>query len=122
MSVRFGPAVRLRSRVEFIAVQQHGRRVGSKYLTVLGQPNSLGRDRLGLIASRRVGGAIVRNRIKRRLREVFRQQEPDLALERHLHGWDIVVIARREAAAASFPAVQTDLITALSRLRAARSA
>ena len=72
MSSRFRPAVRLTSRVEFRAVQQRGRRVAARYVTLLGRPNDRGCDRLGIIASREVGGAVVRNRAKRRLREMFR--------------------------------------------------
>ena len=75
MSERFGPAARLRSRGEFTAVQSHGRRVAGRYLTMLAHPNTLGRDRLGIIASKRVGGAVERNRAKRRLRELFRAND-----------------------------------------------
>ena len=44
-------------------------------MTLLAQPNGRARDRLGIIASRRLGGAVVRNRAKRRLREVFREKQ-----------------------------------------------
>jgi len=102
-------------------VQRHGRRIGSRYTTVLGRPNTLGRDRLGLIASRRLGGAVVRNRAKRRLREVFRQQQP-AAASPDRRGWDVVIIARAEVATVPFSALQTDLTTALQRLQASRPA
>ncbi len=121
MSVRFGPAARLHSRAEFTAVQQHGRRVSARFLTMLGQPNTLGRDRLGLIASRRVGGAVQRNRAKRRLRELFRRQQPDRAApDAAVAGWDVVVIARSEAATAPFAELETDFTSALRRLHGAR--
>ena len=119
MPARFGSAVRLRSREEFIAVQQHGRRIGSRYATVLARPNSLGRDRLGLVASRRVGGAVIRNRAKRRLREVFRRQQSEGAAPNR-HGWDVVIIARAEVATVPFADLQTDLSSTLQRLRAQR--
>jgi ribonuclease P protein component len=45
-------------------------------MILLGQPNTLGCDRLGIIASRKFGGAVARNRAKRRLRELFRRQSP----------------------------------------------
>jgi ribonuclease P protein component len=58
-----------------------------------------GGPRLGLTVSRKVGNAVVRNRVKRRIREWFRR-------ERGCFGgaWDVVVIARREAAALDFEA------------------
>jgi len=119
MAARFGPAVRLRSRAEFTAVQQQGRRISSRYATVLARPNTLGRDRLGLIASRRLGGAVVRNRAKRRLREVFRRR-PDAETALSRRGWDVVIIARAEVATVPFAELQTDLRSALQRLHTAR--
>ena len=71
--MKFSAASRLRSRHEFTAVQERGRRVAARYVTLLGLPNALDRDRLGVVASRKVGGAVVRNRAKRRLRELFRR-------------------------------------------------
>ena len=116
MSLTFGPALRLRSRVEFTAVQQHGRRVASRHLTVLASPNRLGRDRLGIIASRRMGGAVTRNRAKRRIREMFRARgtRTDAA---HAPTFDVVVIPRREAATVPFATLDAEFSSALARLR-----
>src|SRR5690606_38199912 len=120
MSLRLGPEVRLRSREEFKLVQQQGRRVAAKYMTVLALPNALDRDRLGIIASRRLGGAVVRNRAKRRVREVFRHQQPDESARRGFQPLDIVVIPRRELVTAPFEAVTADFVGALGRLDRAR--
>src|SRR5688572_6288106 len=92
MSLRFSSTVRLKARPEFLAVQEHGYRVATKFVTVLGIANSRPCDRLGLIASRKFGNAVARNRAKRRLREIFRRQEPDTAGERGLKGLDLVAI------------------------------
>jgi ribonuclease P protein component len=118
MPVRFGPAVRLRSRGQFTAVQQHGRRVAARYLTVLGRPNAVGHDRLGLVASRRLGGAVVRNRAKRRLRELFRRSVTTAPSGR---GWDVEVIGRSGVADAPFSALTADFTTAVRRMRGGRS-
>jgi len=83
-------------------------------------PNSLNRDRLGIIASRRLGGAVLRNRAKRRVREVFRRQEPDVSSGRRLTSLDLVVIPRREVATIPFNVLEQDFRTALSRLDRAR--
>lgn len=58
-------------------------------------PSGLGVSRFGLSVSRRVGNAVVRNRVKRLLREILRQT-------RLKPGWDIIFIARSQAAGANF--------------------
>ena len=84
---------------------------------MLGQPNSLPHDRLGIIASRKVGGAVQRNRAKRRLREIFRHcatvPSPTLPM-------DVVVIARTAIVDAPFALVTADFQTALRKLRGSR--
>ncbi|HXT68589.1 MAG TPA: ribonuclease P protein component [Vicinamibacterales bacterium] len=117
MSHRFGRAARLRSRVEFTAVQSGGRRAPGKFLTLLGRPNSLGRDRLGIIASKRVGGAVARNRAKRRVRELFRRDTSRPAGAADL---DLVVIVRSELVDAPFDAIAADFRAALKKLRGGR--
>jgi ribonuclease P protein component len=120
MSNRFGPAARLRSRAEFTAVQQGGRKAPGRYLTMLGRPNSLGHDRLGIIASKRVGDAVDRNRAKRRIRELFRHTGKPAARVPGTADLDLVVIARSELVQAPFPAVAADFHAALKKLRGTR--
>jgi len=104
-----------------MAVQQGGRRVSGRYMTIIGQPNTLAFDRLGIVASRRVGGAVVRNRAKRRLREIFRRQSPAGTGSSRLKPMDVVVIARRELVDAPFAALEADFTSALAKLRGTRS-
>lgn len=120
MSVRFGPTVRLRSREEFEQVQQGGRRVATRYLVLLGRPNRLDHDRLGIIASRKFGNAVKRTRAKRRLRELFRREEPDRSAARGFEPLDVVAIPRRELLAAEFSDARVDFRAALGRLRRSR--
>lgn len=93
----FTPGDRLLRSREFEHVLRHGRRVASPELVVLTAPAASGREsearRLGIIAGRRFGGAVVRNRLKRRVREWFRVARGCVA-----PGIDVVVIARRPAA------------------------
>lgn len=72
--------------------------------------NQLAQSRYGFSVSRRLGGAVVRNRTKRRLREILRP----LPLE---GGWDIVFIARPKAAAASFANLEKAVRGLLARAR-----
>jgi ribonuclease P protein component len=121
MPVRFGPAARLRSRGEFTGVQTQGRRVAGRYLTMLAHPNSLNRHRLGIIASKRVGGAVERNRAKRRLRALFRAHvlsasptaDPRTA-------FDVVAIAKPDLVAAPFAALSAEFLAAWRKLAAGR--
>ena len=116
MAERFGQRSRLRNRGEFKQVESQGRRVAGRYLTLVAKPNGGERDRLGIIASRRVGGAVARNRAKRRLREVFRRHAP-AGGSRSL---DVVAIAKVGMPEAPSTAVAAEFVAALSRLRGAR--
>ena len=84
-------------------------------MTLLVLPNAHGVDRLGVVASKKLGGAVVRNRAKRRVREIFRlgQATRDLAPK----SLDIVVIPKRELAETPFDTLQHEFDAALSTLR-----
>ena len=120
MPLTHGPDRRLRSRQDFNAVREHGRRVRTRHLTVLALPNILGRDRLGIIASRRLGGAVLRNRAKRRVREMFRLRADRADSAPGVRSLDVVVIPRREAAVARFAEIASELESAIGRLRRTR--
>ncbi|MCS5635975.1 MAG: ribonuclease P protein component [Myxococcota bacterium] len=91
---RFGRADRLLDSREFQRISREARRVASaEFVMLIGRSPSPGRRRLGISASRRVGNAVVRNRIKRAVREWFRRRRDQLPGD-----IDLVVIARRKAA------------------------
>ena len=87
---------RLRQRGQYLALQR-ARRVNQRQILFLWRPNGLELSRLGLTVSRRVGNAVVRNRIKRRLREIFRRAGQLLP-----QGIDLVAVARPPAAQLPF--------------------
>ena len=104
MRLRFPGTARLTRSSEFARVRAEGRAFHGKAMVVSvlpGVPD--GRTRIGFITSRRVGGAVVRNRARRRLREVVRADRPQLS-----PGCWIVIIAKTAAAAAPFPDVQKE--------------
>ncbi len=68
-------------------------------------------NRLGITVSVKLGGAVVRNKIRRRLKEVYRLQEHRLSA-----GWDIVIVARHAAADAPFTLLQQDLADIFAHL------
>lgn len=120
MSKRLERQVRLRVRPEFVAVQNHGRRVGTASMTVLARANKLGRDRMGIIASRKLGNAVTRNRAKRRVRALFRSLEPDAVHARGHSGIDLVIIPRRELLHTPFATLERELMGALARFDPSR--
>ena len=87
MDRRLTQPERIRRRPEFLAVQQRGRRTKGRFLTLFSRINGLDCNRLGIVATRRLGGAVCRNRAKRLTREVFRHNKGP-------GGLDIVILLR----------------------------
>jgi ribonuclease P protein component len=84
---------RLSRSAEFERVYRHGRSTANRHLVLYSFPTAdQERPRLGLSVSRKVGGAVERNLVKRLLRESFAQAEPEMR-----SGHDVVVVARPEA-------------------------
>ena len=101
---RFTKASRVRRRGEFTHVFNLALRAQGRYFTVLMAPNTAGTTRLGIVASRKLGDAVRRNRAKRLIREVFRQAQP-LPVGQDV---DLVVIPRRELFDAAYSSLQSD--------------
>jgi len=101
---RFPKSARLRKRPEFQNLSRTGKKVHSPNFIVISTNNERGESRLGITVSSKIGNAVVRNRIKRVVREFFRRRR---------HEWvvasDIVVIARKGAAALSSAGIQKEI-------------
>ena len=97
----------LRSRLDFAALQSDSRSRTDQLLVLRYRRNGLDRTRYGISTGRRVGGAVVRNRIRRRLRHLLAAMGEDVAA-----GWDVLIMARPAAASADYG----ELGAALGRL------
>jgi ribonuclease P protein component len=105
----FGKSQRVRRRSEFQQAFSAGYRVSSRYFTLVLLPGTAPSARLGIVASRKLGDSVRRNRAKRLIREVFRHLDPLQA------GLDVVVIPRRELFDAPFSEIERDFRTAWQR-------
>ena len=109
------PARRIRRRREFQRVFDAGRRGHGRYLTIIAAPSPGPDSRLGIVASKKLGGSVVRNRAKRLIREVFRTQVcPD-------HASDLVIIPKAAALQAQAAEVVSDYRTTLKRLHLSKT-
>jgi ribonuclease P protein component len=111
MAARFRSGQRLRTRAEFDRVFRRGFRLDGRLFLVLAAPNGRVEDRLGLAVSRRVGGAVERNRARRLLRESFRRLGPG-----DRGGLDLVVVARPDIVSRTQAEVDHELRVRIRRL------
>ena len=91
--------LRLTKGKQFSEIHQKGKNAANRLLVIRTLPNGLEYSRFGFVVSKRIGNAVTRNLVKRRLRELVRQRKVK-------GGWDAVFIARRGAGEAEFRQLQ----------------
>ncbi|MCS7282835.1 MAG: ribonuclease P protein component [Anaerolineae bacterium] len=96
--------IRLRRSKDVERVRKEGQAWHHPLLVLLAAPNAEGRTRIGVLAGRRVGKAVARNRARRLLREAARRLYPHLA-----PGWDLLLIARPPIVEVKEPQVEEAL-------------
>ncbi|MHB0879160.1 MAG: ribonuclease P protein component [Anaerolineae bacterium] len=101
---------RLTSTTDFRKAREQGKSYKDRRLVVLVRPNGRERSRVGFVTSGRIGGAVERNTVRRLMREAARGIVPILA-----NGYDVVVIATRQAVGASCRQIDESLQALLRR-------
>jgi ribonuclease P protein component len=101
---------RLAHNKQFEEVRHYGRSWSHPLLVLSAHGNDQAHSRFGFVVSKRIGNAVVRNRVKRRLREATRARLPDIA-----PGWDVLLIARSAIVNAQFVEIAEALDALLDR-------
>ena len=101
---------RLTSSIDFKRVRRTGKSYAHPLIILVVSPNQKEISRFGITAGRTVGGAVVRNKAKRRMREVIREHLPSIE-----PGWDIILIARSPIAEAKMPQIRKSIAGLLRR-------
>lgn len=112
--MRFRPCQHIRRALDFVSLKSEGKRINCGSFVILWQLRleKEGLPRLGLVASSRVGNAVVRNRAKRIFREIFRLNQEKLP-----HHCDLLVIARSGVMESPYSEVKKRFSKACERIR-----
>ncbi|HEY0781284.1 MAG TPA: ribonuclease P protein component [Thermoanaerobaculia bacterium] len=106
----------MRRRADYLRCYRTGRRRQGPVAMLYFLPNQLGHPRIGITASRKVGNAVVRHRLKRRLIEIYRRWSGRASLP----AVDIVVHLKVEAKTADYAAYRAEIVRLLGTLRERR--
>jgi ribonuclease P protein component len=109
--LRLGRATRLAHNRDFARIRQQGERLAQGCLIANWNKLPVGASpKLGVVTSRKIGGAVVRSRARRLLRESFRRHQHEFA-----QPVELVLVARPAIAGRGFAEVEKDFLTALNR-------
>jgi ribonuclease P protein component len=108
---QFPREYRITKTREYRAIYDAGLKVNSENFVLFGRENNLAHHRLGLTVTRKIGGAVVRNRIKRLFREAFRKSSA--AIPNH---FDLIVNAKRSCVNVSFDKLHNEFISTAQKL------
>jgi ribonuclease P protein component len=101
----------LKENRDFRRLYRRGKSCAAPHLAIYCRPNGTQTNRLGITTGTKVGKAVVRNRIRRRVRAIYRLHETELKA-----GYDIVIVARVRAASATYRQLERDLLQLAKRM------
>ena len=110
-SEAFPHKVRIVKSSDYRVLYRDGRKIQSERFVLFGRENNIGHHRLGITVSKRVGGAVVRNRVKRLFREIFRRSSVEIPSQ-----YDIVVNAKSGCVGAGYLELRAEFLAAARRL------
>lgn len=113
--VFMNPAVTVKENYEFRRIYRKGKSEVSPQLVIYCQRNRRGLSRLGVSVSTKLGGAVVRNRVRRRIREIYRLNKPKM-----VPGYDIIVVARVRAVETGYQKLESTYLRLLRQLNLLR--
>jgi ribonuclease P protein component len=96
---------------EFRRLYNRGKSAGSLYVVIYSRKNGSASNRLGITVSKKIGGAVQRNKVRRRLKEIYRLNEVNLN-----KGYDVVIVARVNSKTAKYSELEASVISILKRL------
>ncbi len=116
MDERLTPLERIRKQRDFASLYKNGSRYRGRYFTLVHRPSSAGASRLAVVVSKKVGPAVTRNRVKRRLRALFRRHKGLLP-----GPTDLIVVVRKEIVALGAAELRDGYFQALESIRKKRA-
>ncbi|HUU37313.1 MAG TPA: ribonuclease P protein component [Candidatus Desulfaltia sp.] len=111
MAESLAPRERVRKKKDFLVLYKKGYRYKSKYFSLIGLSNALTYSRVGVVASRKVGNAVTRNRAKRWMRELFRRNRDLLE-----HPVDLLIVATAAMKEATWAELKESYLQAVGRI------
>lgn len=105
-----GKEKRISRSYDYNNVYKNGRKTAGKYIIAFVAPNFMERNRVGFVASKKVGKAVMRNRAKRQLRAIVQNEWSGIK-----PGYDLVIIVRKNFPDASFDLIKKDFSIVIRR-------
>jgi len=116
MNERLTSLERIRRKKDFSSLYKNGSRLRGRYFDLVYRPSQSGASRLAVVVSRKVGSAVIRNRIKRRIRDVFRRNKGLFAAP-----MDVIVVTRKEVQDLNASELRTGYFQALESIKKKRT-
>jgi len=115
MRESLAPRERIRKKKDFLIIYKKGNRYRSKYFSLIYLSNALFFSRVGVVASKKVGNAVIRSKVKRWMRELFRRNK-------NLIGFpmDLLIVAMPEMKEATWPELKENFLLALEKIAGKR--
>jgi ribonuclease P protein component len=111
MRESLSPRERIRKKKDFLILYKKGNRYRSKFFTLIYLSNTISFSRVGVVASKKVGSAVVRSKVKRWMRELFRRNKDLLGFP-----VDLLIVAAPEMKQATWPELKEHYLLAMGKM------